>query len=404
MSPVDGSVRSGIFDPRVVAALVAAGIVAFALFLLLLAYAGDLRAGRDGRAHALSGSAIGFKGLVRLIELGGGEARMIRTPADLATEDLVVVTVEERTDPAGLHALLARRAAKPTLLILPKWEVVEDELQRGFVREVGWHRPSAIERLLEKIGRVDIQHGSAASKTASGLDFLANYRVPAPKLVQTVFGEALRPLLVAGNGAALLARIGGSAHYVLAEPDLLNNQGLKHARSARAALVLLAELNSTGAETVSFDLTLNGFARRPNALRLAFEPPFLPLTLVLFSAAVLAGLHGAFRFGPEAGEARAIALGKSALVENSAGLFKIARREHSAGGPYAELIREAAARQSGAHLALRESELDAYLDHVSPPDGPNFSTLAGDARRARTPFELLATARALFQWKKDLTK
>ena len=59
------------FNPRVVVAVVAAGILAFAAFLGLFAYADDFRSGRDGRGHPLSVSAIGFGGIVKLIELQG---------------------------------------------------------------------------------------------------------------------------------------------------------------------------------------------------------------------------------------------------------------------------------------------------------------------------------------------
>jgi hypothetical protein len=137
-------------------------------------------------------------------------------------------------------------------------------------------------------------------------------------------------------------------------------------------------------------------------LKLAFEPPFLPLTLALLLAAILAGLHGAFRFGPETEPGRAIAFGKAALVENSASLFRIARREHRAAPAYADLIRERAARETGADSALHGPELDSYLDRLSAPDGPRFSTLAAQASEARTRSDLLETARALTQWKKDL--
>jgi len=154
---------------------------------------------------------------------------------------------------------------------------------------------------------------------------------------------------------------------------------------------------------VAFDLTLNGFGSSPNVLKLAFEPPFLPLTLALFVATLLAALHGAVRFGAAREEAPALAFGKTALIENSAALFRIARREHRAGGAYAEMIREAAAHDSGAHLALGDAELDSYLDRVSPPDGPKFSTLAANAREASRA-DIVQRARALFQWKKDLLR
>lgn len=393
------------FNPRVIAAVVAAGILGFAAFMLLQAYADQLGGGGGAeRAHALSGSAVGYKGVVRLIELGGGKARLVRSAAELDTEDLVVVTLEERSQPHALKSLLERRGPKPTLVVLPKWIVTADRDRPGRVRRVAPYPPVAFSLLLEALGGADVQQKSPPVRTAAGTGFLEGFSAPLPGVVQTIAAPGLQPQLVAGKAGAVLARVGDRPLFVLADPDLLNNQGLKEPAGARAALALVAELSPTGAEAVAFDLTLNGFAHQQSPLRLAFEPPFLPLTIALFLAALLAGLHGAFRFGPAAREPRAIAFGKGALVENSAGLFRIARREHRAGGPYAELVREGAANETGAHLALRDAELDAYLDRLTPPAHAPFSELAARARGASDRFELIEAARALFQWKKDLIK
>jgi hypothetical protein len=53
---------------------------------------------------------------------------------------------------------------------------------------------------------------------------------------------------------------------------------------------------------------------------------------------------------------------------------------------------------------LRDEALEAYLDRFTRGDRPPFSALAGAVRSARSPGELLAAARALFQWKKDLVR
>jgi hypothetical protein len=410
--------RTNVFDPRTVIAVVTAGVLGFLLFLILTAFAGHLRGGgSDPRAHALSRTAIGFHGLVRLIQLSGGTARLIRDESEHGTDDLLIVMVEEQTDPERLAELLDGRENRPTLVVLPKWTVQRDPARPGRVVSTGLYPPQFLERMLGELEPIAIaQRGTAQGAApgsepgsgprtapALGSDILSGISAPAPQTAQTATGPSLIPLLLADKQGALLVQIGDAPHYLLADPDLMNNQGLANPATARAALEILAALNSTGARGVAFDLTLNGFAVAQNPLRLAFEPPYLPLTLALFVAALLAGLHGAFRFGAPAEEGRAVAFGKAQLVENSAGLFKLARREHRAGDAYAALVREAAAADSGAHLALRDAELDAYLDRVSPPERP-FSALAERARAAATVSELLAAARALFQWKKDLLK
>jgi hypothetical protein len=127
------------------------------------------------------------------------------------------------------------------------------------------------------------------------------------------------------------------------------------------------------------------------------------LTLALFIAALLAGLHGAFRFGPVRREERTIALGKAALVENSAGLIRMAGREANLGTAYADVVRTEAARASSAPSFLQGEALDDYLDRLGR-DGPKFSALAAQLDSAQGRHSLMTAARALFQWKKDIMK
>jgi hypothetical protein len=390
------------FSARVVACLVGAGIVAFAAFMILMAYAPDFRSGKDGRPHALSVSAVGFHGIVELIGLTGGHAELIRDESLLDTEDLVVATLEPYVDPEIIDAFADRRQGKVTLLVLPKWAVMAEPGKKGWVRSLGTFGGAAT-GLIAPLGKVRVHEAAAGARMAAGLDMLTGLRVPLPAKVQTIAGADVVPLIAGPGGRAILGRVGDGHLYVLADPDLLNNMGLKDPARARAALGILESLNSTGAKSVAFDLTLNGLVRRPSVLKLAFEPPFVALTLAIFVAALLAGLHGAFRFGPATREGRAIAFGKAALVENSAGLFRIARREHRTGEAYADLIREEAAHASAA-ADLRGDALDAYLDRFSAADRPRFTELARQAAAAGDRNHLVSAARALFLWKKDLIK
>lgn len=392
-----------VFDPRVVAALLVAGLLAFAAFVVLLAYAGDIGGGRDSRAHALSSSAVGFKGLLDLIEHGGGTRVLIRARDELETEDLVVAMVEPSTDRKALEELIEARGPRPTLIVLPKWSTIADPRRQSWVRSRGWLPPFVYEGALQAVG-AKIALRRAPEGAAAGQGPAEGLTIKLPNPVQTVSGAKLTAVIATKEGGIVLGRVGDRPLYVLADPDLLNNKGLKDPARARAALAMLEALNATDAGAVWFDLSINGFGESPNLLKLMFEPPFAALTAAILLAALLAGLHGANRFGAPQRDARAIALGKAALVENSAALFRIAKREQAAGPAYVEAVREAAARESGAHLALAEHELDAYLDRISPPSGPKFSALAERAAEAGDRFALLAAARALFQWKRGLIK
>jgi len=402
------------FNARMVFWLIGAGIVAFAAFMLLLAYAPDFGPRSSGRPTAMSGSAIGFRGVVNLVSMNGGRSRLIQDDSELDTEDLVVVTLEPRFDfnAAGapddapgdsVISLLERRGGKATLLVLPKWEVGPDPRKKGWVRALGLQDPGTVARLLPSIGAARVYQGRAPSRAAPGRGLLEGVDVPLPSPVQAISGDNIEPLLATPAGRSILARVDNGPLYILADPDLLNNLAMKDPVRARAALAILDALNATGAKTIAFDLTANDLGKSPSALKLAFEPPFLALTLAIFVAALLAGLHGAFRFGPAAREKRAIAFGKAALVENSAGLFRIAKREHRTGPAYAELIREEAAHAAAAGN-LHGEALDSALDRFSSPDRPSFTELAARASSASHRYDLVGAAHALFQWKKDLIK
>jgi len=226
--------RTAVFDPRTIVAVVTAGILGFLLFLVLTAYAGHVRGGgSDPRAHALSRTAIGFHGLVRLIQLSGGTARLIRDESEHGTDDLLIVMVEEGTDPDRLSELLAGRHNRPTLVILPKWTVERDPGRPGRVVSTGLYPPQFLERMLGELEPIAIaQRGTAPGSApgpapALGSDFLSGISAPAPQTAQTASGPSLIPLLLADKEGALLVQIGDAPHYLLADPDLMDRHGLE---------------------------------------------------------------------------------------------------------------------------------------------------------------------------------
>jgi hypothetical protein len=392
-----------VFSPRLIAGIVFAGMVAFAAFVLLLAFGGSIASGGDGRPHPLSNSAVGFSGLVRLLD-ARGETRFIRRPSELRTEDLVVVALEERTEPRAVADLLRSRGGRATVLILPKWGTVPDPARPGWVRATDAGVPPP--RLPGERIRTAVERRSRGGQPSQGQGFLRGISPPVPALAQTAAAKGLQPLLTTSDGGILVGRWGNSPHYLVADPDLLNNHGIADPRRGFAAVRLIEELNSTGAQSIAFDLTLNGFGAGEgrSLLRLAFEPPFLVMTLALVAAAFLAGFHGLGRFGPTKREERAIAFGKAALVENSAGLIRQARRETRLGAAYVDVVRQEAARLTAAPRNLGGEALDEYLDRFSAPGAPNFGELAARLRVARDRDGLISAARALAIWKEELIR
>lgn len=398
--------RDSPFNAKLVVGLIVASLLAFAALVLLLAFGSRIGPIHDSRAPALSVSATGYKGLVSLIG-HFRETRQISGTEDLSTDDLVVVAIEPRNRAEDVQRLLELRRGRATLIILPKWVTMPDRRHRGWVRALGTGAGQESVALIGGKAEVRVSPDAASpGRVASGRDILAGIRVPVPDNVQTIRGDNLAALVTLANGDALVARMGDQPHYIAADPDLFNNHGLHDPATAQAAIALIEALNSRADGPVAFDLTVYGLAdnSNPSLLRTLLEPPFLPMTLALIVAALLAGLHGAFRFGQARREQRAIAFGKAALVENSAGLIRIARRETRLGGAYADVVRQDAARIVAAPATLQGDALDAYLDRVGRGDGPPFSALVAQLAAARDRSELVAAARALFSWKKDIIR
>jgi hypothetical protein len=374
------------FNPRLVYGLIAAGIAAFAALVLLIGYGPALRDGRNqvDRAQMMSPSAVGYKGLVQLV----GQfhpTQIISDSGDLDDEGLFVMAVGESTPAQDIEWVRARRGPRATLIILPKWITARHARRRDWVALIGRGAGDAAARSMGLTLRNATR--SRPDAQATGTDVLDGVNLPVPAYPQVIEGPGLTPLV--------------------SDPDLLNNHRLSNPRVARAALLLIEGLNATDAGVNFSTFSDQGDpppAKQPSLIRLAVEPPFLAMTLALLAAALLAGLHGAVRFGRPRREERAIALGKAALVENSAGLIKLARREARLGAAYADIIRQDIAQAVGAPPALSGEALDSYLDRLSKGDSPKFTALVTQIVWARDRHELVAAARALFSWKKDIIR
>jgi len=248
--------------------------------------------------------------------------------------------------------------------------------------------------------RVDSNDTDSGSRLLSSL--FGNARFEAPDSLQTLSGKNLTPLLETESGDDVLVNVADTDIYILSEPDLLNNQILSETERTRAALLLLEELNLNDGP-YRFELVANGFGGSRNLLTLAFDPPFLAFTLCLLAAALLAGFQALYRFGPALRQPRAIAFGKRALVDNSAELLRLARREHLSSESYVSMTRDAAVAAIGNPRNLDGDALDGWLDELSPKTMPPFTALARGAYRAQNRHDIRNAARALYDWRKAVT-
>ena len=392
------------FRPGLVIGLVVAGLVSFAAFIFLLGWGGLDGEQSHTRGAPPGTSAVGFKGLIELTDRYV-DTRNVDEDSDLDTWNLLVVALDRSDDRSEVSDLLRRRRGQPTVLILPKWTVTPDREHPGWVRGLGPYEDAAAERLMGRgVSVRPVRTPNAAQLQTESFDALEDLAIPIPDRPQVIDGEGLTRLVQIRGEGALVAQFGREPHYVVADPDLLNNMAMRDPRRAQLAVRMLSSLLPDEDGLIYFDAGLGSAGGDRSLIRTMFEPPFLAMTIALIVATLLAGLHGAVRFGPARAAGRAIPFGKAALVENSAGLLRLARREVSVGASYADVVRDEAARTGAAPPNLQGEELEAYLDRFTRPGDPPFRALAYDVRAARDRVRMVEAARALFRWKKDMIR
>ena len=407
IADTDAMGRREAFSPIAAVSIVLVSVFAFCALIVLFAYAPDLKGGDDGRAHALSKSAIGYAGLVEALKLTGEPVLVNRGQLPPGEKGLLIIT-NDYPSTIG-KPLTVRFSGRTVLIVLPKWVAAPDPLHRGWARRVSIIDP----RLLPKDD--DMTEAKVARRPGLSRPILYGMAAPFGQGValregpvdsfQTITTKDWIPIVTDERGGVVLAQEPGRRIYTLSDPDLLDTQGLKSYDTLASALALVNTLR-VGDGPVIFDVTLNGFARQRGILRLMFDPPFLGVTLCLAVAAALAGFQVFRRFGPVRRSTRAFALGKEAMVDNAAALIRLARREGRMGPRYAALTRQLAARAVGAPRDLPDDDLVALLDRLGAQRGAadtlgHLGALAGATRdRGR----LADVAMRLFRWRLEMTR
>ena len=386
------------FTQRSMLIILVVGLISFAAMLVLGAYAPDLRSGRNGGAHALSNAATGYSGLVALAEATDRNPLIIRNERQLDSEDLAVLAPEKAA--VNLNKALTARATRPTLIILPKWQTSPDPDHRGWVTAKGLLPPAEPQGILAPNWPLKIDRQRASGPLTTLAPAATGVQFAAPVILQTVSAPQMIPLITDAQGHIVLGRLNATLPlFILADPDLLSNRAMADPAQAKAALALLDYLNSTDADAILFDVTLNGFGHSPSPLRLAFDPPFLATTLAMLAALILVSIQALNRFGPVRRRTRALAFGKAALIDNAAALVRKAGREAAFGPRYAAMLRDRAIATFRVPPRFRDGAIDTYLDRINPKNP--FSTLAATTGEPHRPEALLAAARALHSWPRE---
>lgn len=437
--------RRSPFSPAAVLGLVGLGTVLFVALLWMIGAGMVHGSMNDGGAHGASKGLTGYAALAGLLEKQGWQVSLARSEGELAQPGLLILTPPQEADGKAIDRIVQRRKhIGPTLVVTPKWQAIPignagaavPGAKSGWVSLAG-AAPPQWKGFLDDVGVSIAPAEGPREWFAQGVSGV----LPDGKAVLSGHGDAIVPLValrpegrvlagyIAGTGRwptldslALNPADGGAAPdpdaegeaanasyplVVVFEPDLLDNYGFARRENALEALRLVEAAGADGPRRVTFDVSLNGFARSPNLLTLAFTPPFLAATLCLLLAALLVGWRAFLRFGPALAAAPALAFGKGQLVANAAGLVRRSRRLHLLAPPYAALVRERLVRALGlphrADPAARDAAIDRALAHRAPGSEP-FSAAAARLSRATSPAETLRAAQALHAIERNLEK
>lgn len=402
------------FNPRAVLAMVLLGSALFVAILWMIGAGMNAGSTNDGGGHVGGKGLNGFAGLADLLERRGYTVGRARSLARLDDPGLLVLTPPLSVDADKLDDIIAkRRHIGPTLLVMPKWQVMpariasgQSGVPKGWVVVGGWTVPPW-GNATRAIGKLDLSidplPGLAARWHGLGLEG----SVASPTATMSMSAGNVTGLVRDGNGQALAGYVEDAGSYpqldrdagvhtdsafdqslyplvVVAEPDLLDNYGLADRNRAMLALALIDSAMQHQRMPVSFDLTLNGFARSANLLTLAFTPPFLAATLCLLMAAFAVGWRAFLRFGPPRSPPRAIAFGKRALIANAAGLIRRTRRLHLVAAPYADHVRERLVRALGLPRHSDVSATEAAIDRALAKRAGKANAFTAAAARLRS--------------------
>ena len=395
------------FRPVVIIALILAAVFALSAMAALDAFSPELSSGNDGREHALSKSAVGYAGVVKLMRETGRPVLLSRGALGAVNdENLLVLTpaVGQETDTLDER----RWSSQATLLILPKWQTIGQPFRKGWVEQMGQLTAGEALSVLPDDLRPDLAMASRSSNQPVVLLGPDDEPIGPPVTIQglrTLSGPGWSPLVTVRGGGAVVLMHDDTGVMVVSDPDLLNTLGMDKPAKAQTALGLIDAV-AIPDQAVVFDLTLHGFGRPRSILRLLLEPPLLGFTLCLLFAAGLVFWQAANRFAPHRKGDRAVALGKKALADNTAALVRLARRERSMARPYADLVRRQAAKAVAAPPNLSHDGLTQLLDRLARRQGvqTDFETLSNEADQARNAGDMMVVVRKLLNWKSEMTR
>jgi len=335
------------------------GVVAVSLAIAaaLTVFGDDLGDKHSAGVDAYSVSAIGHRGLARLLDKLGVPVMVSRSDSSArARNGLLIVAEPVVTDDASRERLAGLvGGAQRVLVVLPKWY---GSVERG-QRWLADANPLPAAEIAAVLAVLDLE------------------------------GAELRRAAVADPELSF-----GGVRPVIREPQLIASDKLTAMISNARGERLLGKVESDDAEL--YVLT--------DPDRALFEFPLVLATLQVLICAVLAVWAAMVRFGPLRDAPPPIAPGKDFLIRNTAALLHY-------GGHHADALRRylaltvAAVRHALHAPALTAAPMTAWLERVRAARGGKISLveLERGVETADSPARVVELADQVYRWRMEMT-
>ncbi|NQY98648.1 MAG: DUF4350 domain-containing protein [Henriciella sp.] len=385
------------------AVMIGVGLMVFIAIFALLGWSPDLANKNRAGQHPYSSSALGYGGLVKLLEADGQTVNVSRLASSLEYTDGVLVLTLPRYGLNRATEFDLENVSEPALYVLPKWSGFADR------EKPSWQKDT------------DLMDRRSVALVAQEFDpDIAIWRLRNPGRIRTPFGSQspkfehemqvleseVLETVIETPGGTLLAKLPGRDIYILSDPDVVNTFGLARSENARMALGLMDWLKYFPEQPVTLDATIHGFERSESLLRAIFDVPFLGATMIALATMLLITWGAFIRFGPPNREERVLSFGKKALAESSAGLISMARRESQMAPGYAQTVQRDLTKRLGLPPHTSPEAFAQTADRIAEQKDLS-SNWSQQKDRLTTPIagrnDLRDKALALWRWRKEMS-
>jgi len=409
------------FRSRPLAWLIGIAVAASLAAVFLLAFGGDLAERATAGPGTFSESAIGHRAAYEFLADSGIPCARNHDPgAPALTGDSALVVIEPDCNAEHPldHGLLphlvamAGRRGSPLIVVLPKWLASRSPLDPRYVdgvTPVGDDVAPAVAAACTRVDASTFQLKMATGRATYRADTAwgSTYEVTLSRAQTLIPRPEFEPLISCADGvlAASVMRPGAPQVVLIADPDLIDNQGLGKADHAALLADLVAHLN--GVHRLVFDETVHGDLRHGRILASLLSLPALPITLQFLTVALASVWAFSGRFGSPGARREAQAIGREVFVETTARMIEGSLAECSSLARYWRHVAEGVSQARHIPLGDRTENLARLASESSArrtTDDPRalaVEVIAASEGKSR-PETWIAVATKIDRWRREM--